>query len=255
MKRMIMIHQFFYKDLWKDFNLYIDKNKFTTISGPNNCGKTTLIRILNRDIITDNMILMNEIDINDYTIQEYSALVQCVIPLEIIFTERTLIEEINKIETSLDFRDEIIKGLKLTSVIQKQVKNLTSEEIVLSQIALALLRKPAILLLDNLHPYLKKRTKEIISFLKKYQVKTESTIIQTTTYLEDSIETDYLYILEKGQIVLEGEPREVFENDNRINKIGLDLPFMMDLSVKLKDYDLIDELEYDKERLVDQIWN
>lgn len=254
MKRMIMIHQFFYKDLWKDFNLYIDKNKFTTISGPNNCGKTTLMRILNRDIITDNMILIDEKDINDYSIGEFSSTVQGVFPLEIIFQEKTVEEEIALYNINREEVGEIIKGLNISSTVKKQVKNLTVEEIVLVQIALALLKKPKIVLLDNIHPYLKERTKEVLEFLKKYQEKYELTMVQTTIHLEDSLPTDALYIFENGMIALEGKPIEVLENDTRINKIGLELPFMMDLSVKLRDYDLIDTIELDKERLVDSLW-
>jgi hypothetical protein len=30
---------------------------------------------------------------------------------------------------------------------------------------------------------------------------------------------------------------------------------MIDLSVKLKDYDLLDEIELDKNRMVDKLWN
>ena len=79
-------------------------------------------------------------------------------------------------------------------------------------------------------------------------------MVQTTIHLEDSLPTDVLYIFENGMIALEGKPIEVLENDTRINKIGLELPFMMDLSVKLRDYDLIDTIELDKERLVDSLW-
>ena len=254
MKRMVMIHQFFYKEMWKDFNLYIDKNKFTTISGANNCGKTTLLRILNRDIITDNMILIDERDINDYTISEYEDLVQGVFPKEILFSERTLEEEFSSINTKEEEIEEIVKGLKLSSTIQKLTKNLTDSEIVLAQIAIALLKKPKLLLLDNLHSILKEKTKDVIEFLKDLQTRQDLTIIQTTIHLEDSLLTDYLMILDQGIIALEGEPKEVLENDNHINRIGLDLPFMMDLSVKLRDYELIDHIELDKERLVDSLW-
>ena len=48
--------------LFSDFSLFIPENNFVTISGPNNCGKTTLMRILNREVITDNTILLNNIN-------------------------------------------------------------------------------------------------------------------------------------------------------------------------------------------------
>ena len=47
---------------------------------------------------------------------------------------------------------------------------------------------------------------------------------------------------------------EVLEKDNILNKLGLRLPFMVDLSVKLKDYDLIKDIELNKNRMVDILW-
>ena len=46
----------------------------------------------------------------------------------------------------------------------------------------------------------------------------------------------------------------MLEKDNIINKAGLELPFMMDLSVKLRDYDLIKDIELDMEKMVDNLW-
>ena len=54
--------------------------------------------------------------------------------------------------------------------------------------------------------------------------------------------------------MLYGEPITVLSKDNIINKAGLDIPFMIDLSVKLKDYNLLNKIELDKERLIDTLW-
>ena len=55
-------------------------------------------------------------------------------------------------------------------------------------------------------------------------------------------------------IILEGEPLEVLQRDNIINKAGLEVPFMIDLSVKLRDYDLVSSIELDQDRMVDILW-
>ena len=54
-----------------------------------------------------------------------------------------------------------------------------------------------------------------------------------------------MYIISKGKILLEGLPLEVMKEENILNKIGLSLPYMADLSVKLIDYDLLDNIEND----------
>ena len=80
---MITLQDFCYEDLFKDLNLFIVKNKITVISGANNCGKTLLIRILNREIVTSNIVFINNREMNKYKIEEFSKLVHCIIPLEI----------------------------------------------------------------------------------------------------------------------------------------------------------------------------
>ena len=96
--------------------------------------------------------------------------------------------------------------------------------------------------------------KEVIEFLKKVQTKQELTIVIATIHLEESLLADYLYIIGNKNIALEGKPLEVLQNDNKINKLGLSLPFMIDLSVKLKDYGLIKEIELNKNRMVENLW-
>ena len=247
MTNIIEINNFSNDGLFNNLNINVEKNKIVTISGSNSCGKTTLIRVLNREVITDNTILLNKININDYTIKEYTSLVQAVIPLEIVFNEKTLEKELNNLD--------LVKGLRIKSILNKDITTLTTKEKVLSQLAIAIDNKPEILLLDNIFIYFNDKEKEeIFTFLRKYQKKNNLTIVLTTIDLKDSLYTDYLYIIGNKSIVLEGKPLEVLEKDNILNKVGLNIPFMADLSVKLKDYNLVDSIILDKDRMVDILW-
>ena len=60
MKNSIMLYNFFDDYLFENLNILVPKDNFITISGPNNCGKTTLLRILNREIITENKIVIGD---------------------------------------------------------------------------------------------------------------------------------------------------------------------------------------------------
>ncbi len=247
MTKIIEINSFSDDNLFENLNINVEKNTITTISGSNSCGKTTLMRILNREVITDNTILLNNININDYTIKDYTNLIQAVIPLEIVFNEKTLEKELNN--------KDLVKGLRIKSILNKDINTLTVKEKVLAQIAIAIDNKPEVLLLDNIFIYFNDKEKEeIFTFLRKYQKKYNLTVLLTTIDLKDSLYTDYLYIIGNKKIILEGKPLEVLEKDNILNKVGLNIPFMADLSVKLKDYDLIDSIILDKDRMVDILW-
>ena len=65
---------------------------------------------------------------------------------------------------------------------------------------------------------------------------------------------DFLSIISEKRIFLKGSPLEVLEKDNSINKIGLRIPFMIDLSVKLKDYDVIEKIYLEQDRMIEQLW-
>lgn len=247
MTKIIEINSFSDDNLFENLTISVEKNTITTISGSNSCGKTTLMRILNREVITDNDILLNNKSINDYTIREYISLVQTVIPLEIVFKEKTLEKELNN--------KDLVKGLRIKSILNKDISTLTIKEKVLAQLAIALDNKPEVLLLDNVFIYFSnKECEEIFTFLRNYQKKNNLTVVLTTIDLRDSLYTDYLYIIGNKKIVLEGKPLEVLEKDNILNKVGLNIPFMADLSVKLKDYDLLDSIILDKDRMVDILW-
>ena len=247
MTKIIEINNFSDDKLFENLNINVEKNTITTISGGNSCGKTTLMRILSREIITENNILLNNKSINDYTISEYTNLIQTVIPNEIIFDENTLEKELKNIN--------LVKGLRIKSILNKNIKDLTIKEKVLAQLAIALDSKPQVLLLDNVFIYFNdKERDEIFTFLRNYQKKYSLTVVLTTIDLRDSLYTDYLYIIGNKKIILKGVPLKVLEKDNILNKVGLNIPFMADLSVKLKDYDLLDSIILEKDRMVDILW-
>lgn len=254
---IINIKNLNYGSLYNNLNLQVNKNEFITLSGANNCGKTTLIRILDSQIKGDFDINLYEKNISEYKIDELSKIIQTVIPNEIRFFEKNLYEEAS-LYTNGDNRlfESIVKGLKIRRLIEKDFDEYNQQEVILAQLCIALAIKPKILLIDNISGYFcSKEMEQILSFLKEYSEKNELTIINTTINLEESLFTDRLIIINDGIIELDGEPIEILQKDNIINKIGLSIPFMIDLSVKLKDYDLLNEIEMDKNRMVDKLWN
>ena len=63
---ILNINDLCYINLFNNLNMYIEKNTINTVSGPNNCGKTTLMRILDRSIKTETNIVIHGKEINEY---------------------------------------------------------------------------------------------------------------------------------------------------------------------------------------------
>ena len=243
-----------------NLDISIPRNSISTISGANNCGKTTLIKILARIIECESSIEYDGEKISSIQIDKYNSSVKAVIPKEIIFDEINIEEELYNKCNYLNKEKEqiinyIIKGLKIKKIINKDINSLETKEVILAQIAISLVNNPQILLIDSIDLYLNiDEQKNIIKFLKDYINKYNLTVIITTTNLEISLDTDYLYIIDNGNLELSGAPLDVLKNDNVINKIGLNIPFMIDLSVKLKDYDLIENIEVEYDRMIEVLW-
>ncbi len=255
MENAIVIANFYYHNLFENFSLKVEKNKFIVLSGPNNCGKTTLIRILNRELITEGEIKIFGRGINTYPIDLYSKLVGCVIPMEYIPKEINLEEEIHLYNINQKEIDWILKGLKIKRIIHKERKELNSKEFILYQLATTLAKNPRLLLIDSISSYFEEKEMNIIiSFLKEYQRTKKISILFIGRTLTEILIADYLYIMSEKKIALKGLPIEVLQKDNVINKIGLNIPFMIDLSVKLRDYNLLEEVELEKDRMVNKLW-
>lgn len=246
---------------FNDFDFKIPKDKIIFISGPNSCGKTTLIRTMAGQIKTKNMIFFGNVGLENYHLKDIEEKIKVIIPNEDFFYYDTVKSEIEHTINNLHSKDKevttakIIKQYGLTKYIKSDPNKLDYFYRLKLQLTLALLFNPTLLLLDDIFNSLQEKEKvDIINLIKNHQENHKISIIMTTSKLEDSLYGDYLYIIKDSSIVLEGEPLEVLKKDNELNKIGLELPFSVDLSVKLHDYDLLNKIETDIDRMIDSLW-
>lgn len=243
------------------FSTKFPKEKLIVISGPNNCGKTTLIRILDSQIKTKNNVFFGTVGLEHYQITDLAVKIKSIIPDEYYFLENTLEQEINRVLINKQYKNnkhnlkEIIKKYKLTKYQNSNPNTLSNYLKLKLSLVLSFLYKPTLILLDDIFNNLSKTEKDDIKeIITTYKKENKVSIIMTCSNLEDSLFGDILYIMKDNEIALSGSPMEVLQNDNVINKIGLELPFMIDLSVKLRDYDLIQNIETDMDRLVNTLW-
>ena len=256
MNNYIEIKNLSFDNLFNNISLIVPLNKFITITGPNNSGKTTLLKILNKEIEINNKIFINKKDITKYKYQEYYKLTKLISIDNLEFINNNILDEIkfyllrnNKYtKTNLDY---YLKQFKLNS--KKLIINLSIKEKIYLKVIESLIDDSNIILIDNIDRYL--NVLEINKIINKL-IKNNKTIIMTISNLELSYKSDYLYVIGNNKnIVLEGIPKHVLEKDNILNKNGIELPFIIDLSVKLKDYNLVDKIYYDDESLIDKLWN
>ena len=114
---------------------------------------------------------------------------------------------------------------------------------------------PYILILDESLTMIDPLTrKKIYKILEKVNKINKITIINITHDIEEVLYGDTLVLMDKGNIVLNGPKEYVLAEEKVFNKLGIKLPFVVELSIKLQYYGLIDHLVLDMKELVNIIW-
>ena len=88
-----------------------------------------------------------------------------------------------------------------------------------------------------------------------YAKKNKISIINFTSRTEEALYGDYLILLYDHKIAMEGETIACLKEEQLLKRLGFNLPFMIDLSIQLNYYDIIDDIYLNQDEMVDKIWN
>lgn len=98
--------------------------------------------------------------------------------------------------------------------------------------------------------------KEVIRAIRALNDVEKITIILITHYMEEVIYADQVYVMDKGKVTLQGTPREVFSQVDRLKELRLDVPQVTLLAHELReDGFLIPEGILTKEEFRDAMLN
>ncbi len=66
--------------------------------------------------------------------------------------------------------------------------------------------------------------KEVLHAVKELNQKKGITVILITHYMEEVVDADYVYVMEQGEVVMKGTPREIFSRVGELKEHHLDVP-------------------------------
>ena len=231
--------------IFNNFNLNISEGKFVTILGKNGSGKTTLAKILG-GFYKKNILIYGE---NDYQ------------NIKVIFDDldfdgivmNILINSLKGLDKK-EISDRVIGVSKLfgfDKLLNKDYDTLCLKDKKIVNLGIGILSKPKVLVLDNILEGLDKKNKNII--LKKLK-KIKITVINLSNDVNDALISDEVVIIGGGKVLLKGSKKRVLEDENFFETYDMELPFTVNLSNKLKFYELIDRVYFDDKKLVDDLW-
>lgn len=104
---------------------------------------------------------------------------------------------------------------------------------------------------ESLSSLSNKEKKEIFDLLDKQNIN----YVNVTSNIDDALFGDYIIVYDEDMKVLEGNKEVVLKNEKLLKKLGFGVPFVVDLSIQLMYYDILDKVYFDVDNLLEALWN
>ena len=247
-----------------DIDICVENSSLNAILSPNTCGKTSLIKTFSGVILPlDGDIYLDGVKYSKRTFKKYKSKFGVVFEDFNIFLTDRVVDELYFPLVHLEYKKKNIKErvslisstLGIENILDKKISELSLYEKLLVSIATSIIHLPKILFIDDIFKFFNEEEKNgIMSCLKKIVSSLSISVLFTTSMVMDVIDVQNIYVITE-KIKMHGNFKEIIKMDNELVKLGFDIPIMIDLSRKLQFYNLIDDIYFDPNEVVDKLWN
>lgn len=231
----------------KNINITVKKGEHLVILGHNGSGKSTLAKLMNGLLLpTRGEVYVNNMNTKDmdrvWDIRQIAGMVFQNPDNQMV---ATIVEEDvafgpeNQGIPPLEIRRRVDDALRVVEMenYKKHAPHLLSggqkQRVAIAGI---LAMMPDCIILDEptamLDPI---GRKEIINTIKKLNRVENKTIVHITHYMDEAVEADRVLVMEQGEIVMEGTPKEIFSQVEKVKSLGLDVPQVTELAYELNE--------------------
>ena len=227
-------------------NLTINKGEFVAIIGPNGSGKSTLAKHMNALLLpSSGKMFVKGMDTakeeNLWNIRQSAGMVfqnpdnqivATIVEEDVAFGPENLGIPPKEIRKRVD---DCLKAVNMEEFKKNAPHLLSGGQKQRVAIAGILAMKPECIILDEPTAMLDPSgRREVIDTIKKLNKEEGITIVLITHYMEEAVDADRVIVMENGNIVLSGTPKEVFQRVKELKNIGLDVPQMTELAYELR---------------------
>ena len=224
----------------------IEAGEFVVILGTNGSGKSTLAKHINGLLLpTAGKCLVNGLDTKNpaelWQIRQQAGmvfqnpdnqLIAALVEDDVAFGPENLGVPPEEIRKRVD---EALERVGMSEYKRHAPHLLSGGQKQRIAIAGILAMKPKCIIFDEptamLDPSGRKEVLDtIIDLNKNYGI----TVILITHYMDEAAKADRIVVMDKGKLILDGKPRDVFSNVEKMKSIGLDVPQVTELSYELQ---------------------
>ena len=230
----------------KGVDLEIRGGEFVVVLGRNGSGKSTLAKLLNGFLVPDEgTVTVNGVDTADddkiFDVRSTvgmvfqnpdNQMVASVIESDVAFGPENLGVPREEIEERVT---EALETVGMESYRTGSPNRLSGGQKQRIAIAAILAMRPKAIVLDESTAMLDpKGRREIMDTILKLQREKGMAVVLITHYMDEAIAADKIHIMNDGEIIASGTPREVFQNEAAIQRAGLELPVAAKVALNLK---------------------
>ncbi len=224
----------------------IKEGTFTAILGHNGSGKSTFAKHINALLYpTEGTLWVDGLDTSDsnntMNIRQTAGMVfqnpdnQMICTLveeEVGFGPENIGVPTEEIWTRVE---KSLKAVGMYAFRKSSPSKLSGGQKQRVAIASIVAMKPKCIILDEPTAMLDPLGREeVIHTLHELNRQEGVTIILITHYMEEVIDADMVYVMDDGKLVMQGTPRQVFSQVEKLKQLRLDVPQVTELAYELK---------------------
>ena len=241
-----VVHEFFRRDeegnvesittALDHVNLDVKEGQFIAILGHNGSGKSTLAKHINALLTpTEGVIWVDGMDVldedNTIPIRKTAGMVfqnpdnqiiASVVEEDVGFGPENIGVPTEEIWTRVNQSLEAVDMVKYRKHSPNKLSGGQKQRVAIAGVVAM---EPKCIVFDEPTAMLDPNgRKEVIATAHDLNKKKGVTIILITHYMEEVVDADYVYVMEKGKIVMDGTPRDIFSRVDELKEHRLDVP-------------------------------
>ena len=217
-------------------SLEVKKGEFVAVLGANGCGKSTLAKHFNAILLPETgTVLVEKMDTkneeNLLAIRQKvgmvfqnpdNQIVATVVEEDVAFALENLGVDPKEIRTRIDDAMQMAGIYKHRHQGPHKLSGGQKQRVAIAGV---IAMRPDCLVLDESTAMLDPRGREsVMKTIRRLNHEYGITVIAITHYMEEAAQADRVLVMNKGHIVMEGTPREVFSQTEKVRSLRLDVP-------------------------------
>lgn len=229
-----------------DFSLEVPEGQFLAVLGHNGCGKSTVAKLINGILVpnkgkvtVEGMDTSDEekmVDIRKTVGMVFqnpdNQIVATIVEDDVAFGPENLGVEPSEIRKAVD---SALKAVGMYEFRKREPHRLSGGQKQRVAIAGVIAMNTKCIVMDEPTAMLDPQgRKEVMDTVMKLNKEFGITVILITHYMDEAVKADRVVVMDGGRIAIDGTPKEVFRNVERMKKLGLDVPQATELAYRLR---------------------